>query len=42
MVIPAVKKSKIGERERDEGEDILHRRVKDDLSGNVTIKQRQR
>lgn len=41
MVIPAVKKNKIGERERDGEEDILHRKVKDDLSGSVTVKQRQ-
>ena len=41
MVIPAVKKTKIGEMERDGGAHILHRKVKDDLSGNVIVKQRQ-
>lgn len=41
MVIPAVKKTKIGEMERDGGENILHSKVQGDLSGNVIGKQRQ-
>lgn len=41
MGIPAVKKTKIEEIERDGGEHILQRKVKDDLSGNVIVKQRQ-